>query len=44
MHQYPGSSVVEIIGVNTFFATLFSISGLLFRFVALQQSKEKSEG
>jgi hypothetical protein len=38
MHQYPGSSVAEILGVNAFFTVLFSISGLLFRFVALQQS------
>lgn len=46
MHQNPGSSVTEIIGVNGFFATLFAVSGLLFRYVALEQSQqtEKSEG
>ncbi len=46
MQQYPGSSVTEIIVVNGFFATLFGISGLLFRYVALRQSQsfEKSEG
>lgn len=36
MQNYPESSVAEIICVNAFFATLFSISGLLFRFVALK--------
>ncbi len=46
MQQYPGSSVVEIIGVNGFFAALFAISGLLFRFVAIMQTKanDKSAG
>ena len=32
MYQYPGSSVTEIIGVNAFFAVLFCVSGLLFRY------------
>lgn len=32
MHLHSGSSVKEIIGVNVFFAMLFVISGLLFRF------------
>ena len=36
MHQYPGSSVGEIIGINSFFATLFAVSGLLFRYVTLK--------
>jgi hypothetical protein len=36
MYQYPGSSVTEIIGVNTFFATLFAVSGLLFRYITLK--------
>jgi hypothetical protein len=38
--------VAEIIGVNGFLASLFGISGLLFRYVALgkSQSIEKSEG
>lgn len=46
MQQYPGSSVAEIIGVNGFFAALFAISGLLFRFVAIGQTKpnDKSAG
>ena len=44
MHQYPGSSVTEILGVNGFFAMLFAIAGLLFRYVSLEQQTEKSEG
>lgn len=46
MQQYPGSSVKEIVGVNAFFAILFAISGLLFRYVAQEQSQrtEKSDG
>lgn len=39
MQNYPGSSVTEIVLVNGFFATLFSIAGLLFRSVALKQSQ-----
>lgn len=42
MQNYPGSSVEEIIGVNAFFAFLFIVSGLMFRYVELQQSAEKS--
>jgi hypothetical protein len=38
MDKYPGSSVGEIIGVNAFFAGLFAVSGLFFRFAAQQQS------
>jgi hypothetical protein len=38
MQQFPGSSVVEIILVNLFFAILFAVSGLLFRHVALNKS------
>ncbi|HEX5152581.1 MAG TPA: hypothetical protein VFW07_14120 [Parafilimonas sp.] len=38
MNQYPGSSVTEIIAVNAFFATLFAVSGLLFRYITLKQS------
>jgi hypothetical protein len=34
MDQYPGSSVIRIIGLNGFFAALFGASGLLFRFGA----------
>lgn len=36
MYEYPGSSVAEIIGVNTFFATLFAVCGLLFRYIRLK--------
>jgi hypothetical protein len=36
MYQYPGSSVIEIIGVNSFFAILFAVSGLLFRYITLK--------
>lgn len=42
MQNYPGSSVGEIIGVNAFFAFLFLVSALMFRFAALQQSNAKS--
>jgi len=37
MNEYPGSSVTEIIAVNGFFAILFGISGLLFRYVTMKQ-------
>lgn len=36
MYQYSGSSVIEIIGVNAFFATLFAVSGLLFRYITMK--------
>lgn len=39
MQQYPGSSVTLIVGINSFFAILFVSAGLLFRYVALKQSK-----
>jgi hypothetical protein len=42
MQHYPGSSVVEIIGVNGFFALLFIISGLLFRHASLEQSSKNT--
>lgn len=42
MQSYPGSSIAEIISVNAFFALLYCISGLLFRYLALQQTPEKS--
>jgi len=35
---YTGSSIIEIVGVNTFFTALFVGSGLLFRHAANQQS------
>lgn len=40
MQHYPGASVVEIIGVNSFFVLLFAVSGLLFRYVALKQTSD----
>ena len=40
MQELPQSSVVEIIGVNGFFTILFAVAGLLFRYVALEQSKQ----
>jgi hypothetical protein len=43
MDEYAGSSVPEILGVNAFFATLFAISGLLFRYIALEQSPESEQ-
>jgi hypothetical protein len=39
MQAYPGSSVKEIIGVNGFFATLYVVAGMLFRFVAIEEAK-----
>lgn len=42
MYEYPSSSVIEVIGVNTFLATPFIVSGLLFRYVAMGQAN-KSE-
>jgi hypothetical protein len=38
MHQYSGSSVIEILGVNVFFATPYAVAGLLFRYVALEEA------
>lgn len=38
MNQYAGSSVMEIVGVNAFFAMLFAVSGFLFRHIASKQS------
>jgi hypothetical protein len=38
MHQYPGSSVLEIILVNLFFSGLFIVSGLLFRSVTFKHN------
>jgi hypothetical protein len=43
MQNYPGSSVTEIVGVNGFFATLFAVAGLLFRYVAIEQQTQRSE-
>ncbi|MES2554929.1 MAG: hypothetical protein V4604_02200 [Bacteroidota bacterium] len=43
MHKYPESSVESIICVNGFFATLFAVSGLLFRYEALNKLTTSSE-
>jgi len=40
MHQYPQSSVLEIIGVNLFFATPYILSGLLFRYIVQRFSSK----
>lgn len=37
MQNYSGSSVSEIIGVNGFFALLYIVTGLLFRFVSFKK-------
>jgi hypothetical protein len=42
MDEYPGSSIQEIIAVNAFFTFLYATSGLLFRFIALEQASGKS--
>lgn len=44
MQDYPGSSVMEIIAVNGFFAILFAFAGSLFRYAARHQSQQKAEG
>jgi hypothetical protein len=44
IQHYPASSVGEIIAVNSFFAMLYCISGLQFRYVALHSSAGKSDG
>lgn len=43
MHKYPDSSVESIICVNGFFATLFAVPGILFRYVALKELTTSSE-
>jgi hypothetical protein len=43
MYQYPGSSAVEIIAVNGFFATLFAVAGLLFRYINLKYSSNTNK-
>ena len=42
MHNYPQSSVIEIIGVNLFFITPYVLSGLLFRYL-VQKSHQPTE-
>ena len=44
MDSYTGASMIEILGVNGFFAALYAISGLLFRNVASSQSPQKTQG
>lgn len=45
MQNYPGSSVMEIIAVNLFFASPYVVAGLFFRYVALeQQNKTEKSG
>ena len=46
MQSYPGSSIMEILGVNALFAVLFGTAGLLFRYVNMVQSHrvEKLKG
>jgi predicted membrane channel-forming protein YqfA (hemolysin III family) len=39
LYQTPPSTVIEIIGVNSFFIVLFAVSGLLFRYVAGEQNQ-----
>jgi hypothetical protein len=43
MHQLPGSSVIEILGVNGFFMMLFIIAALLFRYAAQEQVLAKAD-
>lgn len=43
MDRYPGSSMIEILGVNGLLATPFVISGLLFRSAAGEQSPARGE-
>ncbi|ASS48847.1 MAG: hypothetical protein A3D31_06100 [Candidatus Fluviicola riflensis] len=43
MQEYPESSVASIIYVNGFFATLYAVSGLLFRHEALNKLTTSSE-
>ncbi len=43
MQNYPGSSILEIIGVNGFFAGLFLISGFLFWLAAKQPKSPGKE-
>ncbi|QOI98187.1 MAG: hypothetical protein HRU69_12140 [Flammeovirgaceae bacterium] len=44
MQHYPGSSVGEIIGVNAFFAGLFAVSGLLFRYIVISEQSSADFG
>jgi hypothetical protein len=42
MHQYPGSSVAEILGVSGLFAMLFTLSGLLFRYAGKERGAART--
>jgi hypothetical protein len=44
MQDYPGSSVGEILSVNGFFAVLFSVSGLLFRYAGKHEWHDDEAG
>lgn len=44
MYEYAGSSVFEVIVINIFFATLFALSGLLFRFVKNKPANRNNGG
>jgi len=43
-HRYPGSSVAEIFGVGGFFAGLYLIAGLLFRYAAKEIRLKRVQG
>lgn len=43
MQNVPGSSVMEIVGVNWFFFMLFIIAALLFRHAALEEPQSNSQ-
>jgi hypothetical protein len=43
MHHYPGSSASEILGVNGFFAALFTLSALLFQRAAGERNGPEVE-
>lgn len=42
MAQVPGSSVVEIVAINSFFIMLFVVAALLFRYARQEQVLEKA--
>ena len=44
MHQVPGSSVIEVLAVNGLFITIFTMSALLFRFAASEQTGDIENG
>jgi hypothetical protein len=40
MDEYPGSSAIEILAVSGFFAALFIVSALIFRYASIQNDQE----